>query len=144
MLNHKRVNLRFVAATASMRLRPVIAVFLNPCQATEPYSSFMAVSTEPNVQLSFQNWVKAKKHHHVSRRPIFLLRSGEDQKKRSSRLPTSNFPPKLSGQQPPVYATESVRILKDFHQTPETAPSNTTVRSNPGQGILSNSFPTAA
>ena len=84
------------------------------------------VFTSFDFQISSQNLVKTKKKgHHVSLRLIFLPKSSEDQKKRLSRLPTSNFPPKSSSQRPPGYAPESVRILKDFHRIPETASSNT-------------------
>ena len=79
-------------------------MFLNPSQAAEP-NNFVAVYTELDIQFFSQNQVKTKK--------------------RSSRLPTSNFPPKLNDQRPPGNVPESVRILKDFHRTPQTAPSNT-------------------
>ena len=59
-----------------------------------------------DVPFSSQDQVKTKKRgHHVFRRPIFL--------------------PKSSGQRHPGYVPENARILKDFHRTPETVPSNT-------------------
>ena len=87
--------------------------------------SFLTRARRPNPIFLPKSGEDQKKSHHVFRRPIFLLKSGEDQKKGNHVFRRPIFLPKSSGQRTPAYAPKSVKILKDFHRTPETALSNT-------------------